>query len=161
MDKGLTGNREASFWTITTDPGSYSPLELAFLGDGVYDLMLRVMVMKGGSQSVENLHREKAELACASAQSRMMRYMQPVLTGEEHAVYKHARNVKSVSAAKNASVVDYRRATGFEALIGYLYLKKEYDRLEELVQIGLDGLQGEAAAGEDGTAVKDTKGAKE
>ncbi len=161
MDKSLTGNGEDSFWMESVDPGSYSPLELAFLGDGVYDLMLRVMVMKDGSQPVENLHREKARFARASAQSRMMRYMQSSLTGEEHAVYKHARNVKSVSAAKNSSVVDYRRATGFEALIGYLYLKREYDRLEELVQIGLDGLLSETAAEEDGDAGKNKKGAEE
>ncbi len=129
------------------DPKSYSPLALAFLGDGVYDLMIRRMVMQDEHISVEELHKEKTRYVCASAQSKMMRYMQEHLTEEEHSVYKHARNVKSVSAAKNASVVDYRRATGFEALIGYLYLKKEYDRLEELVQIGLDGLNSGEAEG--------------
>ncbi len=143
-----------------TDPKSYSPLALAFLGDGVYDLMIRRMVMQDEHISVEELHKEKTRYVCAAAQSKMMRYMQEHLTEEERTVYKHARNVKSVSAAKNASVVDYRRATGFEALIGYLYLKKEYDRLEELVQIGLDGLAGEKAEGRDKKDKKNKKNKK-
>lgn len=71
----------------------------------------------------------------------MMRVMQPHLTEEEHAVYRRGRNTRSVSPAKNQSITDYRRATGFEALIGHLYLKREYDRLMELVKIGLDSLE--------------------
>ena len=76
----------------------------------------------------------------ASAQSRMMRVLQEKLTEEEHGVYKRGRNAKSVSPAKNQSVTDYRRATGFEALMGYLYLKKEYARMTELVKTGLEAL---------------------
>ena len=63
------------------------------------------------------------------------------LTEQEHAVYKRGRNAKSVSPAKNQSVTDYRRATGFEALLGYLYLNKEYERLLELVKLGLESLE--------------------
>ena len=77
----------------------------------------------------------------ASAQSKMMRVMQEHLTEQEHAVYKRGRNAKSVSPAKNQSVTDYRRATGFEALLGYLYLNKEYERLLELVKLGLESLE--------------------
>ena len=73
----------------------------------------------------------------ASAQSEMMRVLQPLLTEEEHAVYRRGRNAKSVSPAKNQSLTDYRRATGFEALMGYLYLKKDWKRLLDLVKIGL------------------------
>ena len=73
----------------------------------------------------------------ASAQSEMMRALQPLLTEEEHAVYRRGRNAKSVSPAKNQSLTDYRRATGFEALMGYLYLKKDWKRLLDLVKIGL------------------------
>ena len=71
----------------------------------------------------------------------MMRTMQQHLTEEEHAVYRRGRNTKSVSPAKNQSITDYRRATGFEALLGFLYLKKEYVRLMQLVKIGLDSLE--------------------
>ena len=74
-------------------------------------------------------------------QHEMMRTMQEHLTEEEHAVYKRGRNAKSVSPAKNQSITDYRRATGFEALLGYLYLKKEWKRMLELVKIGLDSIK--------------------
>ena len=83
----------------------------------------------------------------ASAQSFMMRAMQEHLTEEEHAVYRRGRNARSVSPAKNQSITDYRRATGFEALIGYLYLNREYERLTELVSIGLESMR--AADGEE------------
>jgi len=76
--------------------------------------------------------------------------MQEHLTEEEHAVYKRGRNAKSISPAKNQSITDYRRATGFEALVGYLYLKKQYERLLTLIKIGLESLkenQGEEDAG--------------
>jgi len=73
----------------------------------------------------------------------MMRVMQEHLTEEEHAVYKRGRNAKSVSPAKNQSVTDYRRATGFEALLGYLYLKKDWERILTLVKMGLDSLNSE------------------
>ena len=76
-----------------------------------------------------------------TAQSLMMRTMQEHLNEEEHAVYRRGRNAKSVSPAKNQSITDYRRATGFEALVGYLYLKKRYARLMELIKIGLDSLE--------------------
>ena len=79
----------------------------------------------------------------ASAQSEMMRVLQPLLTEEEHAVYRRGRNAKSVSPAKNQSLTDYRRATGFEALMGYLYLKKDYARMMELVKMGLKSLEEE------------------
>ena len=77
----------------------------------------------------------------ASAQSQMMRTMQQHLTEEEHAIYRRGRNTRSVSAAKNQTITDYRRATGFEALLGYLFLKKRYARLMEIVKIGLDSLE--------------------
>lgn len=73
----------------------------------------------------------------------MMRVLQDKLTEEEHAVYKRGRNAKSVSPAKNQSVTDYRRATGFEALMGYLYLKKDWKRMLELIRDGLESLEEE------------------
>ena len=76
----------------------------------------------------------------ASAQSEMMRAMQEHLTEEEHAIYKRGRNAKSVSPAKNQSLTDYRRATGFEALMGWLYMKDEWERMLDLIRIGLKHL---------------------
>ena len=92
-------------------------------------------------QSVNVLHKKTSAYVQASTQSKMMRTMQEHLTEEEHAVYKRGRNAKSVSPAKNQSITDYRRATGFEALLGYLYLKKDYKRLLDLVKLGLESLE--------------------
>ncbi len=119
----------------------YSPLVLAYIGDCVIDLIIKSMVISKGNKQVQKLHEETSKYVQASAQSAMMRAMQPHLTEEEHAVYRRGRNTRSVSPAKNQSITDYRRATGFEALIGYLYLKREYDRLMELVKIGLGSLE--------------------
>ena len=122
------------------DVKSYSPLTLAYIGDCIYDLVIKSLVINDGNKQVNKLHQETSRLVQASAQSLMMRTMQEHLTEEEHAVYKRGRNAKSVSPAKNQSITDYRRATGFEALLGYLYLKKDYKRLLDLVKIGLDSL---------------------
>lgn len=126
-----------------TDVRSYSPLVLAYIGDCVYDLIIKSMVISNGNKQVHKLHEETSQYVQASAQSKMMRAMQPCLTEEEHAVYRRGRNAKSVSPAKNQSITDYRRATGFEALLGFLYLRKEYERLMELVKIGLEHLKEE------------------
>ena len=108
------------------DIREYSPLTLAYLGECVYDLVIKSLVINAGNKQVNKLHQETSNLVQASTQSLMMRTMQEHLTEEEHAVYKRGRNAKSVSPAKNQSITDYRRATGFEALLGYLYLKKDY-----------------------------------
>ena len=125
------------------DVSTYSPLTLAYIGDGIYDLIIRSIVVNHGNKQVNKLHKETSSLVQASAQSLMMRTMQEHLTEEETAVYKRGRNAKSISPAKNQSITDYRRATGFEALLGYLYLKKEWKRMLDLVKIGLDSLKAE------------------
>lgn len=125
------------------DIKTYSPLTLAYIGDGIYDLIIRTMVIHQGDKQVQKLHLETSALVNAGTQSKMMRTLQEQLTEEEHAVYKRGRNAKSVSPAKNQSVTDYRRATGFEALLGYLYLKKEWQRILDLVKMGLDSLNEE------------------
>jgi len=130
------------------DIREYSPLTLAYIGDCVYDLAIKSLVINAGNKQVNKLHQETSKLVQASTQSLMMRTMQEHLTEEEHAVYKRGRNAKSVSPAKNQSITDYRRATGFEALLGYLYLKKDYKRLLDLVKIGLDSLENNRADSE-------------
>ncbi|HIX64409.1 MAG TPA: ribonuclease III [Candidatus Mediterraneibacter colneyensis] len=124
------------------DPKTSSPLVLAYIGDCVFDLIIKLMVTGRGNRQVHKLHEETSHYVQASAQSFMMREMQEHLTAEEHAVYRRGRNARSVSPAKNQSITDYRRATGFEALIGYLYLGGEYERLTELVTIGLESMEG-------------------
>lgn len=129
------------FQTEEHDIRSYSPLSLAFIGDCVYDLVIKSLIIRKGNRPVNVMQKETSRLVQASAQSAMMRMMQEHLTEEEHAVYRRGRNAKSVSPAKNQSITDYRRATGFEALIGYLYLKKNYRRIVDLIKTGLVGLE--------------------
>lgn len=122
------------------DIREYSPLTLAYIGDGIYELIIRTLVVNKGNKQVNKLHQETSSLVKAETQSAMMREIQLHLTEEEHAVYKRGRNSRSISVAKNQTVTDYRRATGFEALCGFLYLKKDMARLLELVKIGLDSI---------------------
>lgn len=123
--------------------GSYSPLTLAYIGDCVYDLIIKTLVISEGNKQVKKLHQETSKIVQASAQSEMMRVIQEVLTEEEHAVYRRGRNAKSVSPAKNQSLTDYRRATGFEALMGWLYLQDDWKRMIDLIKIGLAHLEEE------------------
>ena len=129
------------FQTEEHDIRSYSPLSLAFIGDCVYDLVIKSLIIRKGNRPVNVMQKDTRRLVQASAQSAMMRVMQEHLTEEEHAFYRRGRNAKSVSPAKNQSITDYRRATGFEALIGYLYLKKNYRRIVDLITTGLVGLE--------------------
>ena len=145
MEKGVVWQFDSYMQEIfqmkEVDPGTYSPLTLAYIGDSIYDFVIKSLVVNEGNKQVQKLHKATSTLVQASAQSKMMRRMQEHLTEEEHAVFKRGRNAKSVSPAKNQSITDYRRATGFEALMGYLYLKKEWKRMLDLIKIGLESLE--------------------
>lgn len=147
MEKSVTWQFDSCMQEIfglhEVDIKEYSPLTLAYIGDSIYDLIIKTMVVNQGNRQVQKLHKEVSSLVQASAQSAMMRAVQEYLTEEERAVYKRGRNAKSVSPAKNQSLTDYRRATGFEAVMGFLYLKKEWQRMLELIKIGLDSLNEE------------------
>ena len=119
------------------DVMSYSPLTLAYIGDDAYDLVIRTYLLGKGNMPVNKLNRMANELVKAKAQSDMMDVIEPMLDEEEHAVYKRGRNAKSYTKAKNATVADYRRATGFEALMGYLYLQGRLVRMVELIRAGI------------------------
>lgn len=140
VDFELNDYMREVFQMQEVDVKTYSPLTLAYIGDCVYDLIIKSIVVNEGNKQVKKIHQETSSFVQASTQSLMMRAMQEELTEEEHGVYKRGRNAKSVSPAKNQSITDYRRATGFEALLGYLYLKKEWKRMVDLVKIGLDSL---------------------
>lgn len=125
------------------DVREYSALTLAYIGDAVYEIIIRSYIVGKGNAPVERLHKRSSRLVKAETQANLIMAIEDQLTEEEHAVYKRGRNAKSVSPAKNQSITDYRRATGFEALMGYLYLKKDMKRLIDLVKIGLDSLKKE------------------
>lgn len=115
----------------------YSPLTLAYLGDAVYELLIRTAVVAAGNAPVNKLNRRASNLSKAAAQSVMAGHLLEHFTGEELAVYKRGRNAHSYTKAKNATVGDYRRATGLEAVFGFLYLQGKMDRIHALINTGL------------------------
>lgn len=120
-----------------TNVKQYSPLTLAYIGDAAYELVIRTILVSRANTQVNKLHRRASNLVKAEAQSEMIERLEPHFTAEEEHIYKRGRNAKSYTSAKNASIVDYRRATGFEAVMGYLYLKGEYERMLELIKLGI------------------------
>lgn len=121
------------------DIRTYSPLTLAYIGDSVYEVVVRTIVVRAGNCPVNKLHHRAVQLVKASAQAEIARRIRPVLTPEEESVFRRGRNTHSPTMAKHATVSDYRHATGFEALIGWLYLERKTDRMLELIRMGLEG----------------------
>ncbi|MBR5337105.1 MAG: ribonuclease III [Lachnospiraceae bacterium] len=138
MEKGLSSIISESFGIEKKDLNTYSPLTLAYIGDVVFDIVIRTAVVCHGNTRANLLHRSTAAVVKATSQSEMMDIILPHLTEEEEAVYRRGRNAKSKTTAKNAPVVDYRKATGLEALMGYLYLDDRMERILELIKIGLE-----------------------
>ncbi len=138
MEKGLNSYIKEQFQLDSVDIKTYSPLTLAYIGDEIYDLIIRTIVVSRGNTKAANLHRATSQLVKAHAQSEMMRALEPLLTEEEADIYRRGRNAKSPTMAKNATMADYRRATGFEALMGHLYLSDDLPRIMELVRVALD-----------------------
>jgi len=119
------------------DIKTYSPLSLAFVGDCVFDLVIRSILSGQGNIPNGKLHTRKSAIVKASAQAEMAEALQDILTEEEEAVYKRGRNAHTGSKAKNATDSDYHKATGLEALMGYLYMTHRQDRVLELIRTGL------------------------
>ncbi len=137
METGINAYILEKFGIQQQDLRTYSPLTLAYIGDGIYDLVIRSIVVGKGNTQANLLHKKTSSMVKAKTQSDIIEALMPELTEEEEAVYKRGRNAHSATMAKNASMSDYRRATGFEALMGYLYLKDDFARLLELVELGL------------------------
>ena len=111
---------------------------LAYIGDAVYELYTRLALCQAGCGKSGELHRQTVRKVKASAQAQAARQLLPLLTEEEAAIFRRARNSQSGSSPKNADPVDYRVATGLEAVIGYLYLSQANDRLEHLMRMILE-----------------------
>ncbi len=141
MTENFLEKYRSSFDLHPLDP-MQSPLALAYIGDCIYDLAAREYVLCHFPGNVNRMNAEKKKLVCAAAQAEIMGYFigQDMLSDEEMSIYRRGRNQKSESHSKNSSIVDYRRATGFEALIGYLYAKEEFDRMLELMSKGMQHL---------------------
>nr|WP_288914744.1 ribonuclease III domain-containing protein [uncultured Lachnoanaerobaculum sp.] len=116
----------------------FSPLVLAYIGDAVYELMIRSILVSMGNRPVNKLNKDATSLVKAGAQSEIVKLISDKLSEEEYTVFKRGRNSSPHTMAKNASMTDYKYATGFEALIGFLYLDNRCDRALELVKLGID-----------------------
>ena len=143
MEESLTQNLTESIKNVLglkeISPAQLSPLVLAYIGDSIFDLVIKTYLLDTkGNMQVNKLNRFASNIVKAQSQSEMIGIIEPLLSPAEEAVYKRGRNAKSYTSAKNASISDYRRATGFEALMGYLYLEGEYERMIQLIKLGLD-----------------------
>lgn len=138
IQKGIDSYLKEQFDISDVDVRTYSPLTLAYIGDGIYDLIIRSLVVAKGNTRAGELHKRTSQLVKAKTQAEMAEVLLPFLTEEETDIYRRGRNAKSPTMAKNATMSDYRKATGFEALMGYLYLKDEFERIVELVKTGME-----------------------
>ena len=121
-------------------PREYSPLALAYIGDTVYDLFIRTKVIAKGNRHVTEMHKESVSFVKAHSQSVSAYALESELTEDELRVLKWGRNAKSNTTPKNADVTEYRMATGFETLVGYLYLSGEDERLSYLLEIAYNAV---------------------
>ena len=119
------------------DIRTYSPLTLAYIGDGIFDIVIRSVVVGKGNTKASQLHKHTSSIVKAHTQAVMIEALEPHLTKEEADIYRRGRNAKSPTMAKNATMADYRKATGLEALMGYLYLSDDFERVVELTKLGM------------------------
>ena len=138
----LEDSLDSVFGLSSKDWKLYSPLTLAYLGDAVYEMVIRTICVKRTNMQTQKLHRKVSGYVSAKAQAKMMDALIGELTEEEESIYRRGRNSKPYTKAKNASMEEYLKATGFEALVGYLYLQKEYERMNALIAHGIEALQG-------------------
>ena len=123
------------------DIRTYSPLTLAFVGDCVFDLIIRTILVERANQAPNQLHQKKSKVVKATTQAALAEILWEQLSEEEQSVYRRGRNAKSGTGAKNASIVDYRKATGLEALVGFWYLTGQGGRMLCLIKKGLEKLE--------------------
>lgn len=125
------------------DIKTYSPLTFAYIGDDVFDLVIRTIVVNKGNTSPNKLHNMVIRYVSAKAQAKMYDTINPLLNDEEQDVLRRGRNSKPHTKAKNASSADYMKATALETLIGFLYLRDDMERIFELIKIGINKIEEE------------------
>lgn len=124
-----------------TDINTYNPLTLAFIGDSVYEIIVRTMVVSKGNKSVNALAKDKNRLVNAKTQSRIAEILSDEFSEEEADIYRRGKNAKTANHSKSAAYSEYHRATGLEAVFGYLYLTGNLDRCLELLKTALDKIE--------------------
>ena len=138
MAAGLNDYINEKFDITSKDIRTYSPLTLAYIGDAVYDLVVRSVLVNRGNTAVNNLHKRASAIVKAPAQAAIVASIMDDLTDEEKDIYRRGRNSKPHTKAKNASTIEYLEATGLEAVVGFLYLKGDMDRALNLIRLGLE-----------------------
>lgn len=138
IEEDLTRTIYEVFGQSTHSPQSQSALSLAYIGDCIYDLVVRTVLITHEGGKNGSLHNKATRLVNATAQADLADAILSELTEEESKIYHRGRNAKNSSSAKHASIVAYRKATGLEALIGYLYLTGRYERLVKIMKMGLE-----------------------
>ena len=138
MAAGLNDYINEKFDITTKDIRTYSPLTLAYIGDAVYDLVVRSVLVNRGNTAVNNLHKRASAIVKAPSQAAIVASIMDDLTDEEKDIYRRGRNSKPHTKAKNASTIEYLEATGLEAVVGFLYLKGDMDRALNLIRLGLE-----------------------
>lgn len=138
MEMKIDSYIKQQFTIKEVDIRTYSPLTLAYIGDSIFDLVIRTIVVGKGNTKASQLHYQTSHIVKAETQAKIIESLEAELTEEEADVYRRGRNAKSPTMAKNASMADYRKATGFEALMGYLYLTDNFLRVVELTKLGLE-----------------------
>ena len=122
-------------------PNEYSPLALAFIGDSVFDLVIKSVIVEKANCQVNKLQNKTSKIVRATTQALIVDALKDELSEEEANIYRRGRNAKPYTKAKNASYSEYCKATGLEALVGYLYLKGETKRLIALIKTGLENAE--------------------
>ena len=146
MDEGLRNSELLgqicdAFSIKPQNTNTYSPLALAFIGDGIFDLVIRTIIVARGNAPASALHDETANIVMAESQSELLKAVWEELSPEEQRICRRGRNAKPHTIAKNASMHDYRAATGLEALLGYLYLAGNMERVISIIRMGLSKLE--------------------
>ena len=141
MEKGIDAYIKEQFELADVDIRTYSPLTLAYIRDSIFDLIIRSVVVGKGNTRPNQLHQRTSSIVKSHTQALIIAYLEPQLTQEEADIYRRGRNAKSYTMAKNATMADYRKATGLEAVIGYLYLTDQFARAVELTKNAIDGLK--------------------
>ncbi len=122
-------------------PNEYSPLALAFIGDSVFDLVIKSVIVEKANCQVNKLQNKTSKIVRATTQALIVDALKDELTEEEANIYRRGRNAKPYTKAKNASYSEYCKATGLEALVGYLYLKGDTERLVSLIKLGIENAE--------------------
>lgn len=140
MEESLTfvSKMKDFFQLKEVDIRTYSPLTLAYIGDSIYDLIIRTVIVSRGNTSVNKLHHHTIQYVKAPAQAKIAKALLPYLTEEEQDILRRGRNAKPYTKAKNATMEEYKKATSLEALVGYLYLIGREERLLELMKLGME-----------------------